>query len=280
MMAYLRSKEIRGEQYLYLVRSVWDPGRSTSRQEIIKYLGKASLVTRRDIPERYRNDRGVRAFLSSYRKSGDPERPVSRFRRGLLGSLRRGDLDGALDTYREFRKSYGIAEFYENVLRPVMYDVGELWTQGKISIATEHICSNVAQGLVGSIKAKKGAAARGLKVIICTPSGEEHCIGCGVLESYLSGRGFRILNLSPSAPAESILSAIRDEKPDAVLVSITLDDSIRSGQRLVGKIMERHDVPVVVGGRAADGADFGAEVRSADSLRSVLRLLRSSHAPG
>ena len=38
-MVYIRSKSVKGDKYLYLVKSVWDSKKSTSKQEIIKYLG-------------------------------------------------------------------------------------------------------------------------------------------------------------------------------------------------------------------------------------------------
>ena len=54
-MAYLRIKSIRGQKYLYLVKSSWDTKKKTSKQTIIKYLGIESDVTIDDIPEEYRN---------------------------------------------------------------------------------------------------------------------------------------------------------------------------------------------------------------------------------
>jgi methanogenic corrinoid protein MtbC1 len=59
-----------------------------------------------------------------------------------------------------------------------------------------------------------------------------------MLESYLRTRGFNVFNISPSIPTEGIISFIKGSSPDAVLVSITLDDNIPSGKRLVGKIRE------------------------------------------
>ena len=43
-MVYIRAKKVKSDQYLYLVKSVWDSEKNTSRQEIVKYLGKASEV--------------------------------------------------------------------------------------------------------------------------------------------------------------------------------------------------------------------------------------------
>ena len=49
-MVYIRSKSVKGDKYLYLVKSIWDSKKHTSKQEIIKYLGKATQVKTEDIP--------------------------------------------------------------------------------------------------------------------------------------------------------------------------------------------------------------------------------------
>jgi len=46
-MVYIRAKKVKADQYLYLVKSVWDSKKSTSKQEIVKYLGKAHTKKRR-----------------------------------------------------------------------------------------------------------------------------------------------------------------------------------------------------------------------------------------
>ena len=65
-MVYIRFKKVKSEQYLYLVKSVWDSKKKTSKQEIIKYLGKASLVVKDDIPIEYRNDVKILSVLASF----------------------------------------------------------------------------------------------------------------------------------------------------------------------------------------------------------------------
>jgi MerR family transcriptional regulator, light-induced transcriptional regulator len=44
-MVYIRNKNVKGIFYSYLVKSRWDKEENTSKQEIIKYFGKASDVT-------------------------------------------------------------------------------------------------------------------------------------------------------------------------------------------------------------------------------------------
>ena len=49
-MVDLRKKKVKGMDYLYLVRSVWNRKKKTSRQVTVKYLGESTSVTRDDIP--------------------------------------------------------------------------------------------------------------------------------------------------------------------------------------------------------------------------------------
>jgi len=43
-MVYIRSKKVKGIDYAYLVKSVWNKRKNTSNQQTIKYLGKASDI--------------------------------------------------------------------------------------------------------------------------------------------------------------------------------------------------------------------------------------------
>jgi hypothetical protein len=62
----IRNKKVKGIDYVYLVQSVWDAKRNTSRQQTIKYLGNASQVTIEDIREEYRNDSKTLTFISAF----------------------------------------------------------------------------------------------------------------------------------------------------------------------------------------------------------------------
>ena len=46
-MVYIRNKKVKGFDYAYLVQSEWNENTNTSRQKIIKYLGRTSKVTLR-----------------------------------------------------------------------------------------------------------------------------------------------------------------------------------------------------------------------------------------
>ena len=62
-MVYLRKKKVKGMDYLYLVKSIWNREKKTSMQVTVKYLGESKSVTRDDIPIEFRDDPKINSFL-------------------------------------------------------------------------------------------------------------------------------------------------------------------------------------------------------------------------
>ena len=251
---YLRKKKVRNVEYLYLVKSEWDKVKKTSKQKTIKYLGDASTVNRDDIPVEYRNDPKINAYLIENTPKDFKRRQaiINKFQAQFFSSLTEGVLKDSIQLYESFVGQSTIEKFYEKIMNPVMAKIGDMWSVGKLSIATEHVASNAAQSLVKIISDnhKRNKLDKG-KLIITTPVGEDHCIACNVLESFLLSKGFTIFNLSPSTPAESIIQFIKTVHPTAILISITLEDNIQSGQRLVKKIHSAYKkLPIFIGGQA------------------------------
>jgi len=281
-MVYLRKKKVKGVDYLYLVKSTWDKKKKTSRQETIKYLGQSSSVTREDIPEEFRQDAKINSFLlqNTPKDREKREKLIDQLRTKLFSSLTEGSLKETMNIYSAFVTNNSLDQFYEKIMTPVMSQVGYLWSIGKLSIATEHVASNIAHSLVKVIsdenrKAKKDKG----KIVLTTPVGEDHNLGCNVLDSFLISKGYTTFNLSPSTPSESLIEFIKTAKPDALIVSITLEENIKSGQRMVKKIHDANKkLPIFVGGQAfTEKTNFkfdGELITDAHALEQIPRILK------
>lgn len=277
-MVYLRTKTVKGEKYLYLVKSIWDSKKNTSKQETIKYLGKASEITKDDIPPDYRNDKKIIAYLSSIDTFSieEKEELLTKLRAQLYRYLIKGDFDSTKQLYDTYSLASGIPSFFEKILTPVMYQIGDMWAKNQLGIADEHVASNIANTLVKMINSKYTDMPTKKKIVICVPEGEEHNLGANILETHLSSIGHRVYNLTPTEPHDSIVNFIGSTKPDSVIVSITLEDNIKPGQRLVKKILDRFDVPVYVGGQAIknDQMRFDkAQIIRDTSLKNIAKLV-------
>ena len=253
-LVYLRKKKVRNVEYLYLVKSEWDKKKRTSRQKTIKYLGDATTVNRNDIPAEYRDDPKINAFILENTPEDLKRKQIliNKLQAQFFSALTEGELKNSIQLYESFVGQATIEKFYETIMNPVMEKIGSMWSAGELSIATEHVASNAAQSLVKIIgdNHKKNKLDKG-KIIITTPVGEDHCLSCNVLESFLLSKGFTTFNLSPSTPAESLIQFIRTVRPTAILISITLEENIKSGQRLTKKIHNAYSkLPIFIGGQA------------------------------
>jgi len=256
-MVYIRSKKVKGIDYAYLVQSVWDPKKNVSRQSTIKYLGKASEVTIEDIPEEYRDDTKILAFVSAFSSHQEERKElISRIQEEVFILLNDCNVKGLVDIYEKYSRLFGLTDFYDKLLKPAMYKIGDLWQKGQLDVATEHASTNTALGLVKIINERITARTKEpssrYKAVICTPDGELHGLACNMIESLLLSRGFKIYNISTSIPSDYIIDYIRDLQPDIVLVSITLVENIKSAERLIHQIHAKYNnkLPVVVGGSA------------------------------
>jgi methanogenic corrinoid protein MtbC1 len=253
-LVYIRSKSVKGIDYAYLVKSVWDSNKNSSCQKTVKYLGRASSITIEDIPEDCRNDPKIITFMTSYASKDITKKQtlLLQLRDEFFKTLSNGDISGTIKIYEKYTKYYSLIDFYDNLLKPVMYKIGELWAEGELDIATEHVCSNIAQSLVGIINERNLKTYHDkAKILLCTPVGELHSLGCKVIESFLISKGFKVFNISPSVQAESVISYIQEIKPDVVFISISLDENIQAGKNLVKKIRSAFSsLPIFVGGIA------------------------------
>ena len=251
-MVFIRDKKVKGHSYAYLVRNVWDSKNGRVKQDIVKYLGRSSKVALEDIPKEFQKDPIVVTFIACH--SSDAEKMEFTMKEKMLELLIRNDTNSLLDIFERYSQFYGLLKFYERLLAPVMYLVGELWKAGKLDVATEHVCSNAAHTLVKIINERGSrnpvANRKALKILICTPEGEYHSLGCMVIESFLRSKGHSVSNIAPSVPSDAIIAFADKFNPDLIMISITLGDNIGAANKLINKILEsRISVPpILVGG--------------------------------
>lgn len=282
-MVYIRSKRVKGIEYAYLVKSEWNAEEKISKQQIVKYLGKSSEVELEDIPIEYRQDPKILSFLSEHSPQDFNKKNmlIKDFSNKLYLSLASGDVEGATRIYEGSKNALSLEEFYDKILKPVMYDIGMKWEKREIDVATEHVCTNTAYGLVAAINERISKSDSREKILLCSPEGELHGLSAYVLESVLESRGYRVFNATPSIPTDSIIAFIKNNEPDLIMISITLSDNIKAGERLVKRIRSEFSIPILVGGLAVsvkkgNFQGIRASNPQENSIEDVLRTVRSS----
>ena len=265
---------MKGHSYAYLVRNVWDNKNGKVRQEIVKYLGRSSKVALEDIPKEFQKDPNIVTFIACH--SSDAEKMEFTMKEEMLKLLIRNDTNSLVDIFERYSQFFGLVKFYERLLAPVMHKVGELWKVGKLDVATEHVCSNAAHTLVKIINERVSrnpvANRKALKILICTPEGEYHSLGCMVIESFLRSKGHSVSNIAPSVPSDSIISFAGKFNPDLIMISITIGDNIGAANKLINKILESRIsvAPILVGGIGIESI----EIKSQNDKLNKVKFLK------
>ena len=279
IMAYLRVKSIRGQKYLYLVKSAWDAKRKTSKQTIIKYLGIESNVSINDIPNDYRDSQKISDYFMNqkYFQPTVQTEITQKLQKDLLSSFKNGDYIEANSLLESYEKIYGFDSFLNEVLIPLIDEIESLGYSKKIDLGTQTTCYNAIQDLMNHILENNSTKMTKKKILICVPYGEQHTLGTKVLESQLLSKGNTVYNLSPFTPVSSIMESIEYNNPDCIFVSVTLDENILSAQRMIQKINDQYKIRIIVGGQAvkSDSIDWNASIGQNLSIPKILKIIQS-----
>ena len=278
-MAYLRVKSIRGQKYLYLVKSAWDAKKKTSKQTIIKYLGIESDVSLSDIPEEYQTSKKIIDYFMNqkYFQPTVQNEIVEKLQKDLLLTFKNGDFIEANSLIQSYEQIYGFDSFLSNVLIPLIEQIESLGHSKKIDLGTQTTCYNAVEDLMNLILENNSTQLKKKEILICVPYGEQHTLGTKVLESQLMSKGNTVHNLSPFTPVSSILESIEHNNPDCIFVSVTLNENILSAKRMIQKINDKYVIPIIVGGQAIKNDSNNWDIPVAQNLpiAKILKLIQS-----
>ena len=216
-MTYIRIKQVKNIGYAYLVESKWNKEKHTSQQIIKQYLGPVSHLNIDKIPKEYRSESSIVKFLAKRNLNFENSTKLNEsLQANLMEKLKSYEINDLLKIYHEYTKSvYTSLDFYEKILIPVLYKIGDQWENGEIDVATEHVCSNAVNTLIDLInqnntkKISKGSRDTN-SIVLCTPEGELHSIGCKIIESLLLEKGYEVYNITSPLPTNSIESYLNN----------------------------------------------------------------------
>ena len=196
--------------------------------------------------------------------------------RELAESLRVLDLERADKVLSEAFAIHSVEAVLLDVVQPALVHIGELWHQGKLNVATEHVASNHLQGRLRSLlRVMPTEGGRHRLLVACAP-GEQHEIGALILAILLRRAGFEALYLGADTPVADLVALAKSTEPAAVLVSATSSASLKALRREGAEL--RSAAPLILfGGQAfANRPELAEELGGAhmgNDLRSVVPAL-------
>jgi excisionase family DNA binding protein len=151
---------------------------------------------------------------------------------------------------------YPLHQIYDHLITPVLHNIGALWEQEKISVATEHLATQTVrdsiirlQGIIRIPREKIG------NVLCLNFSDELHDIALKMVDHVLEARGFKVLFTGQITPLVNIEALFDVLKPERVYISSTfVNDTSLAQTELdqICKISTDYGAFVYIGGRGFD----------------------------
>lgn len=115
----------------------------------------------------------------------------------------------------------GLRPFLENILGPLLIDIGLAWRADRLRIHEEHLFSETVQQTLRIIINHLPVISPKPHILLTTPEGELHGLGLLIVESVLSLEGIKVTSLGINTPSADIVIAAEQLNVDAVIVSMT-----------------------------------------------------------
>lgn len=116
-------------------------------------------------------------------------------------------------------------EVVNSVLVPLVREVGERWHQGQVSIAQEHMVTDIVKRLIISVSRGYLRSDQGPCLVLSTLSGERHELGILMCSWLAATRRFRTHYLGVDCPAAELARFALEVEARAVLVSLVMPEN-------------------------------------------------------
>ena len=200
-----------------------------------------------------------------------------------LSASRRLDVHDLEQQLERASVALGRHNLLEQLLSPLMQQIGELWQRGELRPVHEHMASSVVHSFVGGLRTAHHAVSGGPQLLVTTPARQLHELGALIAAASAASDGWQVTYLGSDLPAEEIAAAAVQKGAKAVALGIVyppddalLPEELRRLRRLLPRTTE-----LIVGGRAAASysailEETGARrVENLREMREELDLLRS-----
>ncbi|WP_431473357.1 cobalamin B12-binding domain-containing protein [Ornithinimicrobium sp. W1665] len=154
---------------------------------------------------------------------------------------------------------------------PVMREIGLGWERGEVSVAQEHLATQLVRSALDRMSAGWDGGDGPQAWLACPPR-ELHDLPLLAYGLLLRERGWRVRFFGASTPLHDLRRSVRVHRPEVVVVSG--DDPARLRASRVALDLLAGDAVLALGGRAAQlaGADLPGRVLPPDLVLAADRL--------
>lgn len=165
----------------------------------------------------------------------------------LLAALVNFDENQAEHLMTEAFSLYPLEFIGENLVAPLLVEVGERWHKGTLSITREHyITSYLTQRLAVLLRSVQNPN-KGAQLWVACASTEQHDIGAILLTLYLRRAGYQVHFMGKDLPRTDFVQEVRLQRPALVLLSASTAEGAQELRELTAALAQIENQRPIIG---------------------------------
>ncbi|WP_064094244.1 cobalamin B12-binding domain-containing protein [Rossellomorea aquimaris] len=166
-------------------------------------------------------------------------------------SILTGDVHALLDFHSSsIQSKMDEINFYEKVVKPSMYRIGELWEKNQITVADEHLATATLKYLLASLYTPHVINETSPKALLFCIEGEEHSLGLEMAHEVFKTNDWNTRFLGSNVPIKDIVTFIQSWEPHTVAISIGMTTELPRLKECIQEIEKNHPkMNILIGGR-------------------------------
>ncbi|MBU1095259.1 MAG: cobalamin-dependent protein [Bacteroidetes bacterium] len=140
---------------------------------------------------------------------------------------------------------------YDNIIKKSMYRIGQLWEKCRLSVAEEHVASEITKEILSLINiSTENKCKTGKSIVITCVQKEYHEIGPKLISDFFELKGWCSTFVGSNIPPKDFIKLLKEKKPDLVGISNNFYLNITRLLELVDLIKQQTpEQQIIIGGQ-------------------------------
>jgi len=184
----------------------------------------------------------------------DPTRGMSLDTATLVAAVHAYDAAGIDHELARLAAVLRPIELLQDVLMPVLAQLGHDWHRRRASIGLEHVMSSAVRTMLGSFLRLYARPTVPARLLFATPAGERHELGTLGAALLAASSGLGVAYLGPDLPAREIVASVRPASAQVLVLGLTAVGVGSAKARELRAIVRtlQPEVELWAGGRGAE----------------------------
>ena len=155
------------------------------------------------------------------------------------------------------------------VLAPSQVRIGELWHEGRINTAQEHLATTITIEIMDALRQDiTPKTGLGVRAVVTPVEGDQHSLGARMIADLLTLDGWEVDFLGTGTPGADLGEFVRHRNVDLVAVSATMPEFLPN-VKAATDVIRRVDSPrpkIMLGGGALENTSHDLDALGCDAV--------------